>query len=125
MTNRIRITLAVLMTVASLSLFSAPTHAAAKDQCAKDPAGLSCLQQQADEECAAHGPNSVECLSARNDYLEEYAANRDNWIATIVATLSKVSNEANLAKAEAAQLEKRVARQALTIKRLRDRLHAS
>lgn len=124
MNHRIRITLAALMTLLSLGFFSSTATADGDTDCTATPDALTCQKQAADAACAAHGPNSMECLSARNVYLEHYASNRDSLVASLMSSIAQIRETVATYSSEFAKVEKRAQRQAATIARLRERLHA-
>lgn len=115
MTHGIRIALAVLLATLTLTFGASTASAETKDECATDPNSLGCKRQIADEQCATYGPESIECLSARNVYLEEYAARGDNWIETLTAWVTRLSERI-------ATLEKRVEHLKAKVKRLKSQL---
>lgn len=117
MTNRIRIALAALLATLGLAFTASTSSAEVEDQCAKDPDSMACLSQIADEQCTTYGPESIECLSARNDYLEAYSAHRDSILDTVYQWADQLQDRITT-------LEKRVQHLKAKVKRLKAQLNS-
>src|SRR5688572_22196545 len=110
---------AVLLSLLTLGASSSAPAAADNSDCQREPDSLICQQQAADQACATYGPESNECLSARNVYLEHRVQRSESLLEYVAAQL----RQALTAHAQYVdKMERKVSRQARTIERLRDRL---